>query len=187
MSEYLNWAKENGHERPFNALINMPSEARENLRLTLNFSWKDANRQDPESEAKQIIDCDIKGMVARLHNQLEMINPFAKNLTWREVLQRIFEKHIQKSYAAHSKEEEIEKMLIDNFLNKNTLKSREKKDPKIPAAAIGKLGKNVGLFASIISEIGAGLDDLLGSQDAPAINVVFSICLFLHKDSLNEG
>ena len=51
----------------------------------------------------------------------------------------------------------------------------------LPTAASTKLGKNIGIAAAILKDVGIIWDDVLGSEDEPAINAVYAICSFMHK------
>lgn len=168
--------------RPFNALIEMSSKERNNIRLTLDFKWcSDAKDSSEENRAKfeawEILNCNIKGIVSRLHSIKEQVNPLNFN-GWRKTIARILDLSGIHFNAADS-EEKLEELILTIF--EDNKKLTKKKDSSIPTSSALKLGKSVGLAASILKDVGTIWDDVLGSEDEPAINAVYAICSYVHK------
>lgn len=174
-------------ERPFTTLTSMPAERRNNIRKTLNFKWdsetiQSSNINRAKFEAWEIIDCDMKGIIARIHSIKEQLFPTNYN-SWRRTLTRILDiSGIH--YDASATEVELEKLIL-SILDKYS-KLNKKSDSNIPTDAFKKMGKGVGLAASVVKDIGTIWDDLFGSEDEPAINAIFAICAFNHKGNENK-
>lgn len=169
-------------ERPFDILISMSSEERRNIRSTLDFKWgKDTLKADDELkpffESWEILDCNIKGIISRLHSISEQLNPNRYN-GWRQTLTRILDLSGIHYNAAES-EEKLEKLVLHIF--DESTRISKKQDSTIPTSGAAKLGKSVGMAAAIIKDVGAIWDDVLGSEDEPAMNAVYAICAHIHK------
>ena len=104
-SSVENWGKAGGYERPIKALVSMSPENRDLIRQTLNFKWPKGVEGTPLFEAKEIIDHHLWGIIGRLHSKKETVIP--GNLTWRQILIRVIEKHLEIVYKADATEEEL--------------------------------------------------------------------------------
>lgn len=181
MTELKKWAKDNGYTRPFKSLVAMPPEFRTNILETLKITLSSGIVGDPEKEAKTIIDSDLYGIVARLHSRIQQLNPFGSNLTWREVLISIVEKHLELPFPAHSSEEDLEMLFLQNILRRR-IKAKKGRSLPIPPITTKVIPSQAGIFIDIIKNIDNLIDDLIGSGDAPAVHAVISICLYLHPE-----
>lgn len=172
-----------GWARPFMALASMSGVERDLIRQTLRFSWasETTDCSDPtkrqELEAWEIIDCNIRGVVARLHTIAEQVNP-VRYLTWREVLVRTMEM-LNKPYKATASEEALEKLVLDAMLADKKVQDRPQ--TTVPSASIPKIGKTGGIVVSVLKDVAIIWDDLLGSEDGPAVAVIFAICSHVHS------
>lgn len=172
-------------ERPFNALVAMSPKQRDNIRQTLEFDWDKTTLEcadlgtKSKLEAWEIIDCNIKGVAARLHNIGEQLKPW-KYHTWRSVLARILDLggfH----YKADSSEEDLE-LVVLNILDESA-RLAKRKEGEFPTSGAAKIHKGAGMVAAIVKDIAKIWDDVLGSEDEPAIHTVYAICEFQHSKS----
>jgi len=83
---YRALARQQHVERPFRLLVSMPDEQRAEIADLLDFEFADENVGDPQAEAWEIINCDLRGLQARTHEWYETLNPFGSNNGWREIL-----------------------------------------------------------------------------------------------------
>lgn len=184
VKEILQEVKEKNIERPFEALISMPQDKRNNIRLTLDFKWSQETRNSSEKnrsifEAWEILNCNIKGIVSRLHSIKEQINPMNFN-GWRKTIARILDL-TGVHFNASDSEEELEILILSLF--EQNKKLTKKSDSSLPTTGAAKLGKGIGIAASILKDVGTIWDDVLGSEDEPAINAVYAICKIIHNDN----
>ena len=175
------WARRNGYLRPYSALVEMPDEFRENMRKTLNFNWAEKSKSDQEFQAKELLDCDLKGIIARFNNTVQHIVPFSGNISWRGILERILSE-LKIKYQAHLGEKEFESLLLENVVKRNIkntpkeiikIKNYLKYTNDVPTSIILSLAN----IDSIVAE-------LFGSVTKPGYSAVLSICIWLHKSKL---
>lgn len=169
--------------RPFEALAEMTADYRNNIRLTLDFKWnkETVNSDDelrPYLESWEILDRNRKGIISRLHSISEQLNPSRYN-GWRQTLTRILDLS-GIHYKASASEQELEMLMFRIF--EDSTKITKKKDSVLPTTGAVKLGKNVGVAAAILKDVGIMWDDILGCEDEPAMNAVYAICSFMHGE-----
>lgn len=178
-----------GWSRPFAALVSMSSSDRENIRQTLCFKWAQETaecvdeKKRAELEAWEIIDCNIRGIAARLHSIAEQLNP-TYYTTWRGVLIRILEM-LNKHYKATEQENDLEKIVHDALSSDRRI--GERPQTEIPTAAGVKVGKTGGMIVSVLKDVAVIWDDILGSEDTPAVATAYAICEYLHPTSPNNS
>lgn len=161
--------------RPIDALMTMSKEQRNRIRLTLNFDWPDEMESTAENEAKIIIDHNLNGIITRLENRFEQLNPFASALSWRQILIKVIEEHLELVFPADASEKDLEIIILDNMANKGG-GSNKNKGKSIPTKALTKLHKKAGLVLDILNDINNMADDVLGTTKGPAIAAVYAIC-----------
>ncbi len=171
-----------GWSRPFAALSSMTPADRENIRQTLCFNWAretlactDAKKR-AELESWEIIHCNIRGVAARLHSITEQLSP-TYYMTWRGALTRILEM-LNRHYKATEPESGLEKMVHDALSSDRRIGERQQTE--IPIGAAGKVGKPGGIVIAVLKDVTALWDDVLGSEDTPAVATVYAICEHLH-------
>lgn len=161
----------------------MSSEERKNIRCTLDFTWDKgtlsiSDELRPFFESWEILDCNIKGIISRLHSISEQLNPMRYN-GWRQTLTRILDLSCIHYNAADS-EEKLEKLILNIF--DQAAKISKKKDATLAMNSASKLGKSAGIAAAIVKDVGTIWDDVLGSEDEPAMNAVYAICAHVHEN-----
>jgi hypothetical protein len=183
----LKWAAEKKWDRPFNALLGLPGEIRDGYRDYLAFDWSSETSacENPELkaalESQEIIDCNIRGLAARLHTISEQISPFSY-LSWRSALTRILDM-LEIDHDPKWSVAEIEKRIVSS-IKTTPKKSRPQTDLKhvtvLANAALKKTAFSGILTTEIASAVTDGWDSILGSEDKPAIKIIHSICETLH-------
>ncbi len=176
-------AEKKGWERPFEILVKMKPEERDNIRDTLDFSWakKTINCEETdiksEFEAWEIIDCNIRGIAARLHTISEQLNP-TKYLSWRKALVRTLQTG-GFNFKPTENEEELEKRILDIYDKKDRLTFKKKRN-EYSLAMVSKLDKKAAIASSIVKEGANMWDDVFGSEDDPAMLTIYAICSCIH-------
>ena len=174
-------ANKKGWSRPLWILAKLSNAERDRIRQTLDFNWSTdtlaatAHECRQSLEAWEIIDCNIRGIAGRLHNIKEQLQP-RKMITWRAALIRILEM-ANVSYSAAASEEDLVQAVVRAVEQRRLLNRGQ---PELPTQAAFKIGKTVGLAASILKDISVIWDDVLGSQDEPAVAAVYAICKNTH-------
>lgn len=183
--ELFSKVRSSGWERPFAALVLMGAEHRDLIRRTLNFSWgKDVIHADPKPdlravfEAWEIIDCHIRGIVARMHTMAEQVNPVAY-LSWRQALVRTLEL-CGHSYRAIDADAALEREVM-GVLGAGRKRSA-RGQTQVPGG-LGRMHKKVGLVMEVLKDLASAWDGLLGSEEGPAIASIQSICEFLCENT----
>lgn len=177
------WTRKKGYLRPFQALVSMPYGFRENIRKTLNFNWADKSKSKSDWQAKEILDCDLRGIIARFNNTAQQLVPYSRNVSWREILERILSDfHIK--YPAHLSEKELELLLMEKTLksNINSIKDTTANLNKV----IGDSPHVAALVLLMFGNIDTSLSGLLDTSNKPGYSAVLSICIWLHKSRLGE-
>lgn len=175
-------AETKGWRRPFAALISMSQSERENIRQTLCFEWAKETTEcsntgkRSELESWEIIDCNIRGVAARLHTISEQLKP-DYYLTWRGALTRILEM-LNRHYKATEHETALEQIVHDALCSNKHIGDRHQTE--IPSAVGGKVGKSGGMVVAVLKDVAEIWDDVLGSEDTPAVATVYAICAHLH-------
>lgn len=170
-----------GWERPFAALVLMGGDDRDLIRRTLDFSWgKDVIQATPKPELRavfeawEIIDCHVRGIVARMHTMAEQVNPLAY-LSWRQVLLRTLEL-CGHPYRAIDADAALERAVV------SALGAGRKRSPRgqtqVPGG-LSRVHKKVGLVMEVLKDLASAWDGLLGSEEGPAIASIQSVCEFL--------
>ncbi len=169
--------------RAFSALCSLDSEARDRIRDTLNFEWSKETQNSKDIDVKaameswEIIDCNIRGVAARLHTIFEQLSP-TLYITWRRALIRALDT-MDMNYSADDTEEELEKIFLNAFERNARYSSREQSEiPLVSAAKIDKKGK---IAAEVISGVTESWDSVFGSEDWPAITTMHTICRTIHR------
>ena len=175
-----------GWVRAFAALSAMTPVERDLIRQTLRFRWSAETRdcQDEamraELESWEIIDCHIRGIAGRLHSLAEQMNP-ARYITWREALIRILDM-LNLTYRATDPEESLEKAVLTALIAEKRVSERGQTE--MPTLTIGKMGKMGGIVISVLKDVAAMWDHLLGSEESPAVATVFAICEAIQTKSV---
>lgn len=186
------WARKGGYLRPFNALVEMPKEHRDNLRESLNFSWSKQSLADSHYQAKEILNCDLRGIIARVHSTGENLFRIGSNVTWREIILRCLDENIIK-YPAHLSESDLEIRLLDGLLTK---KISDIKHEVRKVLNSNKVNENILqnpaeimmiafpiLFA--LNFFGVIPGNFLQIKRSVALSAVMSICLWLHPSFID--
>lgn len=169
-------AARNGWKRPFAALATIAEDRRDLVRQTLDFKWDKSTlesntpRYRAQFEAWEIIDCDIRGIAGRLHSIAEQLNP-VRYITWRQALIRALEL-AQRQYKATATEEELEALVLDVFESEKRMRPRDQTD--VPDFGLPK--SKGGFIFSTLKDIAKVFDDVVGSEDGPALAAMYSIC-----------
>lgn len=186
------WARKGGYLRPFNALAKMPNEHRENLRKSLSFKWSKASLADTNYQAKEILDCNLKGVIARLHRTEENLFKIGSNITWREILQRCLdESNIR--FPAHLSEYELEDRLLTGLLKNKIpdIKSEVRKAfdlKKLNELVVQNPDVMINLLLPLLTA--QNIFNIIESVSTPqknavALSAVLSICLWLHPSYID--
>lgn len=187
--------KVNDHEliRPFRALAYMTEKKRNNIRKTLEFKW-DKKTEYAEKDLKkyfeawEILNRNIKGIISRMHTRYQQINPRHYS-SWRKTLRAILTL-TNTTFDAAADEEEIELTFLQVFGNQTQVPKRPAsqlsadgiKSDVAPLVAGAKIvGPKILGAIAVAGGIGGLIEKALGSEDEPAINSIFAICLFIHN------
>ena len=177
------WATKKKWDRPFKALISLTPEIREGYRDYLSFDWSDKilTCGDPliksALESQEIIDCNIRGLAARLHTISEQVWP-SSYISWRSALTRILDM-LEINHDPKWTTPQLEHEIITSIVT-TPKKSRPQTNLKpvtaLASAALKKTAFSGLVTAELASAVTDGWDSILGSEDKPAIKVIHSIC-----------
>lgn len=181
------WAIAKKWERPYNALLGLNSEIRDNYRDYLAFDWSSETSECTDLtlqsalESQEIIDCNIRGLAARLHTISEQLGPFSY-ISWRSALTRILDM-LEINHDPKWSIADLEKEILSS-ITATPKKSRPQTNLKpitaLASAALKKTAFTGLLTTELASAVTEGWDSILGSEDKPAIKVIHSICETLH-------
>ncbi|TDM05709.1 MAG: hypothetical protein C4K60_13360 [Ideonella sp. MAG2] len=169
---------EKGWSRPFLALKTFTPKERNLIRETLNFEWagETSSCVDPSKRADleswELIDCNVRGIAARLHSISEQLNP-TTYITWRRALIRVLDL-MDKDYPATADEVYLERMVLEGLGGSHKRKRRPQTG--LPVKSLSRIPKHGGTASVVLSEIAECWDAVLGSEDKPAIAAIYSIC-----------
>lgn len=186
------WARKGGYLRPFNALVEMPKENRENLRKSLNFNWSKQSLADSNYQAKEILNCDLRGIIARVHTTGQNLFRIGSNATWREILQRCLDENII-SYPAHLSESDLEIKLLEGLLTNKLSEIKDKvrkvSDPNKSKETILQNPAEIMMIAFPILFAFKFFDVVHGNslsiKRSVALSAVMSICLWLNPSFID--
>ena len=170
-------------DRAFSALCSLEPDARDRIRDTLNFDWSKETQNCKDIDAKiameswEIIDCNIRGIAARLHTIFEQLSP-THYITWRRALIRALDA-MDMNYSADDREEDLEIIFLQAFERNARYSARGQSE--IPLASAVKIDKKGRIAAEVASDIAESWDSVLGSEDWPAITAMQTICRTLHR------
>lgn len=188
LDSVANWATAKKWDRPYKALITMTPEVRDGFRDYLAFDWSEETRScnDPDLkaalESQEIIDCNIRGLAARLHTISEQIWP-TSYISWRSALTRILDM-LEINHDPKWKIQDIEKEIVSRIIggpNKSRPQTNLKPVTALAGAVLKKTNFSGVVTAELASAVTDGWDSILGSEDKPAIKVIHSICETLQE------
>ena len=170
-----------GWERPFELLVGASPELREGYRKHLDFSFAKAAAGDPAGEAREILNTDRKGVIARM-NGWRTFWP-GRNVTWEEVIDSIwqaFKKPVSLNKALADREKRVLEELHKKGLPTGSVTRAlgDFIDDVQPGALRISKGLNIG---KIIGDAITSASSVYTAEAAPGLNIVFSLLELAHE------